>query len=115
MTQKIICRKRCTDSKMQKVLFLIKLLKIFYRNLQLAVGADLNNVNYSDASLGEIQGRQLVPSTIAIPGWQSNMNFFYNGVSSDLPCVTYQSRGASERCDFIIRFIISQSLDNYIL
>jgi hypothetical protein len=41
---------------MQKVLFLIKLLKIFYRNLQLAVGADLNNVNYSDASLGEIQG-----------------------------------------------------------
>lgn len=67
---KLYSRKRCSNS--QKVLFLIKLIKIFYRNLQLAVGADLNNVNYSDASLGEIQGRQLVPSTIAIPGWQQS-------------------------------------------
>lgn len=63
------------------------------RNLQLAVGTDLNNANYSDASLGEIQGRQLVPSTIAIPG------IFHQVPNSDVDDGVYVDGHVNDVCD----------------
>lgn len=63
------------------------------RNLQLAVGSDLNNVSYSDSSLTGLQGRQLVPSTIAIPG------IFQQVPTSDIDDGEYVDGHVEDVCD----------------